>query len=76
MAAAGFRCDAPVEAGEFTIPPFVLLTLPPTGTNGGVTFNGIFDISNTLDKPFNASGLDIGVFSANAVYSVQPVTYK
>ena len=74
--ATTFRCDVAVEAGEFTIPPFVLLTLAPTATSGGVTYMGSLNISNTHTIPFKASGLDLGVFSSTTGYNVNPTTYK
>ena len=76
MAGGAFRCDIPVEAGEFTIPPFVLLNLPPTGPSGGVTFTGSLFISNTHTVPFKASGIDLGVFSSTTGYNMNPTTYK
>jgi hypothetical protein len=74
--ATSFRCDVPVEAGEFTIPPFALLNLVPTGTSGGLTYMGNLSLSNTVMTPFKAPGLDIGIFSNSVTYGVTPVTYK
>jgi hypothetical protein len=74
--ATSFRCEVPVEAGEFTIPPFVLLTLAPTGTSGGVTFTGTLNIANTQTIPFKASGIDLGVFTSTTGYNLNPTNYK
>ena len=72
----GFRCVVPVEAGEFTVPPFVLLNLPPTGTSGNVTIRGNLTVYNAFRSPFKAPGLDFGLFGTVVTYSVNPVTYK
>jgi len=74
--ATSFRCDVAVEAGEFTIPPFALLNLAPTGTSNGLTYNGTLNLANTKIAPFKAPGLDIGILTNAATYTVTQVTYK
>ncbi len=65
--AVGYRCLAPVEAGQFTVPSCVLSMLP-NGTGNMV-------VQNFVVAPFSADGLDaasavasIG-FTANTTYS-------
>ncbi len=50
----GFTCLAPVSAGQFTVPPAVLLALP--AGNGSLS---VGDYTNV--QLFNASGLDLGL---------------
>jgi uncharacterized protein (TIGR03437 family) len=58
-AAAGFGCNVPVSAGQFTVPASVLLALP-AGT-------GTVSIQNfTLPVPFSATGIDYGYFQGLA----------
>jgi uncharacterized protein (TIGR03437 family) len=55
--AVSFTCQAPVSAGQFTVPVPVLLALP-AGT-------GSLDVGNyTNPKTFTATGLDLGYLSA------------
>jgi len=63
----GYTCVAPVEAGTFTVPPYILYGLPAG--------NGTSTIENsTKFTSFAATGLDFGYaigyvsFSANSVY--------
>jgi uncharacterized protein (TIGR03437 family) len=57
-----FTCYAPVIAGTFTVPPGVLLALPPG--SGSLTV-GV--ISN--QQPFTASGLDFGSALGSSLYT-------
>jgi hypothetical protein len=68
LASGNFVCFAPVAAGTFTVPPYVLATLPAS-TSGGL------EVANeTASQTFTATGLDysyaIGevAFSNNAAY--------
>jgi hypothetical protein len=58
----GYLCLAPVEAGEFTVPPFILLGLP---SGSGSTL-----VQNIISSPLSASGLDIALKLATISYSV------
>lgn len=49
---ATFICYAPVSAGTFTVPSWILLALPPT-SNGGLSVS-----NETTPQSFSASGLD------------------
>lgn len=61
-----FTCLAPVGAGTFTIPPAVLLALPP-GT-GSLTVE-----NNTNPTTFTATGLDIGFALAGTASTISPM---
>jgi uncharacterized protein (TIGR03437 family) len=59
----GFVCLAPVSAGQFTVPPAVLLALPAS-SNGTLS---VGDYSNL--QLFTASGLDLGLLLGGSVTS-------
>jgi hypothetical protein len=67
--AVKFLCYAPTSAGQFTVPPSILLAMPP-GPGSVVVSNA------TAASPVTASGLDIGI--AAGVYGANKVatTYK
>jgi uncharacterized protein (TIGR03437 family) len=53
----GFTCIAPVAAGQFTVPPSVLLSLPAG--------NGSLDVGDYANfQTFTAPGLDLGIASS------------
>ena len=60
---AGYYCKAAVEAGQFTVPPYILLGLP--AGSGGASIQ-----QHDTDSSFSATGLDIGGVSAVIEYSV------
>lgn len=64
---AGFTCRAAAEAGQFTVPSYILLGLP--AGSGGVT------VQNDLSMPFSASGLDQAQADGTISYNV-PSTYQ
>jgi len=63
----GFQCTAPVTAQKFTIPAWVLSTLPQTGTaqNGSLTYptGGIWIGQYDAPVTFKANGLDGGLIT-------------
>jgi uncharacterized protein (TIGR03437 family) len=64
---AGFSCYAPVSAGQFTVPPYILLALPfGTGTTS---------VSTAHDVSFPATGLDYAVAVAGVTVMVN-ATYQ
>ena len=63
---AGYTCAAPVEAGQFTVPAYILLELP-VGSGGT-------QVQNYVTAPLVASGLDIAMAIADVTYSV-PSSY-
>jgi hypothetical protein len=60
-AIAGFGCRAAAEAGQFTVPSYILLGLP--AGNGGVNLQG--DVFST----FSARGLDTSNVGGTISYS-------
>ena len=58
-----FICFAPVSAGQFTIPSYVLLASP-------VSSGGISLINQSNNEPFHASGLDISTAVAETESSI------
>jgi uncharacterized protein (TIGR03437 family) len=74
-----FTCQAPVSAGTFTVPPAVLLSLPPSTTlsESGVTIPlGFLVLSNSATPTtFSAPNLDVGLVEAN-VENILYVTYQ
>lgn len=65
---ASFICLAPVNAGQFTIPSYVLQALP-----AGSGSLGVYNF--TVPGTFKATGIDYGYIGA-AVYSAENVTYQ
>jgi len=57
-----YTCLAPVDAGQFTVPSYILLALPPG--NGGTSLQNFFYSS------LPATGLDIGLAAGGTSFSV------
>ena len=64
-AAAGFTCVAPIGAGEFTVPPYILSALP--------TGKGAVELQNYAYTPLTASGLDIFLAFADVAITADSV---
>jgi uncharacterized protein (TIGR03437 family) len=64
---AGYGCRIAVEAGQFTVPSYILLGLP-AGSGGA-------SIQNSVNSTFSATGLDNTSVSGGISYSVTS-TYK
>ena len=62
-----FTCLAPVEARQFRVPSYILLSLPAG--------NGSLGVQNIVFSPLAATGLDIGTAEADIEYSA-PVTLR
>jgi hypothetical protein len=60
---AGYSCKVAVEAGQFTVPSYILLGLP--AGSGGVSIQ-----QHDTDTTFSAAGLDEAGISAVISYSV------
>ena len=58
---------APVEAGQFTVPSYILLGLP--AGNGGV------QLQNNIYLPLSATGIDIGLTLGGVTHS-EAATYN
>lgn len=80
LLSVSFTCNARTQDGTFTVPPAVLLALPPSGsqTQGGVTFAipGLLSVSGYSGVArFSASGIDYGNWLGIA-YNGSQVTYQ
>jgi hypothetical protein len=63
----------PIAAGKFTIPPAVLLALPPQ--QSGVTSQAMLEVDVIVSQAFTAPGIDRGV--ANFVFGdAEPFSYQ
>ncbi len=60
---AGFSCKVAIEAGQFTVPSYILLGMP--AGSGGASIQ-----QHDTDASFSATGLDLGGISAVIEYSV------
>ena len=74
---ATFYCIERVSANQFTVPPAVLLALPPTPPSSGSDLGGGFLMVGSSGQygTFTANGLDKGYVAASSV-SGKTVTYK
>jgi hypothetical protein len=76
---AGFNCTAKASDGQFTVPPIVLLALPPSAINesdGINTPEGSLQVGYiTAPVPFTATGLDVGI-AISAISIAKSVTYQ
>ena len=72
---AVFTCTAPPNAGQFTVPPSVLLALPPSASIAGVS-TGVLTVGGiTAPVKFTAPGIDTGYAVATASNTVD-VAYQ
>ena len=65
----GWECAAPIAAGTFTVPPYVLLAVP-----AGVV-NGNLQMSTNFNELVTVSGTNIGIFGGSNTVSV-PINWK
>jgi uncharacterized protein (TIGR03437 family) len=72
---ATFTCFANTADGQFTIPSYVLLAMPPSVVVSGVSTGGLLVGSSSIPKAFTAVGLDVG-YLINTSTSLQTVNYK
>jgi hypothetical protein len=75
--AALFFCTANAADGKFTIPPVVLLALPPSGTvlDAPIPLGGMALVSAGAPVSFSAPGIDIGFAAATSAVS-QPTAFQ
>ena len=73
---AYFTCAAPVSANQFTVPPAVLLALPPGGSGPPSGPYGTLSVSNITGQELTAPGLDLGLISTSVNYNNVMVTYQ
>ena len=73
---AVFNCRAKTSDGSFTIPPLVLLSLPPSTSISGFAIPGGLSVgTSTVPKNFTATGLDYAV-ATSSVDTSKSVTYQ
>jgi hypothetical protein len=80
IVAAAFVCVAPDSAGQFTIPPVVLLSMPQSsagaiGTSSSFSIGSLGVGAASAVKSFTASGLDFAYLTSFSSSS-QTVTYQ
>ena len=66
VAEATFVCIAPISAGQFSVPPSVLLSLPVSGATLGSSTSILLLGTSSNPQSFTAPGLDIGYFIATS----------
>jgi hypothetical protein len=71
---ATFTCTAKTSDQHFSIPDFVLLSLPPTGSSAPAALVTLL-LSTASTTPFTASGLDSGTISSTVAVG-KNVTYQ
>jgi len=64
---SAFTCRARLEAGQLTVPGYILLGLPAG--------SGSINVQNDILKTFTASGLDQGVAQAGVSFNM-PTTFQ
>jgi uncharacterized protein (TIGR03437 family) len=72
---AVFSCVAKATDGSFTIPPQVLLSLPPSVQVSGIDVSSLYVGAYTAPVTFTASGLDYGAV-IGSVENVKTLGYK
>jgi uncharacterized protein (TIGR03437 family) len=70
-----FTCQAPTSAGAFTVPPAVLLSLPPSFSLLGISPSSLSVSNVTGPVTFAAQGLDLGFLEATVQDTIL-VTYQ
>ena len=69
---ATFTCAGPLAAGQFTVPPSILLSLPVSAPNTGNQTTSILTIGQVVNGQFSgaSSNLDVTVIQSNIGYSI------
>ena len=63
---AVFLCTGSIAAGQFTVPPAVLLALPPSMATLGIPSGTLIVGASSNPQKFTAPGLDFGYLSASS----------
>ena len=61
-----FSCIAPSTAGQFTVPSYVTLSLPPVAANNPAGGTGTLSLSSTVYKIVSIPGVDLTNYFASA----------
>jgi len=76
---ASFACTAPTTDGAFTVPSYILLALPPSGSQviAGMEFPafGTLSVNSYALKVFHADGIDFGTVT-HTITNGNSVVYK
>jgi len=62
-AGAGFICEEKASAGQFTVPKWVIDSMPPTTVVDGVPTGFLFVTTSMPPGRFDAPGLDVGLIT-------------
>jgi hypothetical protein len=68
---AVFECSAPVSAGQFTIPSWILMALPPQAAEPGVPGAPGLELSSSQGTNFTAPGMTGGIVSLLSTVTLQ-----
>jgi hypothetical protein len=68
IGSVNFYCNAPSNAGQLTIPPSILLALPPAGGK-------LIVMNSTAPQSFTATGVDLGLATGVVSFEV-PTNFK
>ncbi len=69
LVGAGFICLENSSAGRFTVPSWVLQSLPPSGTLEGLSLGGLTVIGGSRPVNFTARGIDVGATTYQSGFS-------
>ncbi len=72
---ASFSCLARVSDGHFTVPTFILQSLPATGSSSSIPYGQLSLTTVDSQKSFTATGLDYGILSISSGAG-SSLTYK
>jgi uncharacterized protein (TIGR03437 family) len=72
---AGFTCFANAADGQFTVPSYILLSMPPSVTVQGISTGGLLVGSSSIPKSFTAVGVDVGYLVSTST-AVKNLNYK
>jgi hypothetical protein len=65
LAEAAFICVERATAGQFTVPSFILQSLPVSDVRNGDTQGGL-SVSSIGGSPFTVAGLDLAYFTSSS----------
>jgi uncharacterized protein (TIGR03437 family) len=65
----GFTCLTTADAGQFTVPSYILSALPVEAPAAS-GFNGSVILQNNIQLPMSATGIDIGTVGATVSYTM------
>lgn len=73
----GFQCSAPISAGSFTVPGFILDTLSANGAPGNASATGSLIVQNyTPNQTFAAPDLDYGIAFGFSEFAILNIPFR